>query len=124
MLTGEDFRTPTQILLQKTNTLSVQQMIAYHTLTMTYKILHSLKPTYLSNKIKFNHNTGISTRGRKFELSNTNYKMNQCREGFVHRAITLFNRLDEHIKTANRLQVFKNEARKWVLENIQIKPKR
>merc|ERR1711954_55971 len=109
MLTGDNLRTPTTILLQKTNNPSVQQMIAYQTLVMTYKILQTSKPAYLSNKIMFNHNTGFTTRGGTYQLKKVNYKLNQCKEGFVNRAITLFNRLDEHIKSAEDLQVFKTE---------------
>ena len=97
-------------------------MIAYQTLTMTYKILLTSAPAYMSNKIMFNHNTLLTTRGGKLELKKVNYKLNQCKEGFVYRAITLFNRLDDNIKTAENLQGFKTEARKWVLRNVKIKP--
>ena len=56
LLTGADKYTSTADLLVRTNSLSIQQMIAFQTIMMTYKIMKTKKPTYLSNKlIKKNH---------------------------------------------------------------------
>ena len=44
VLTGMDLRTPTSTLLRETNSLSIQQMIAYQTILMAKKIIVSNKP--------------------------------------------------------------------------------
>ena len=45
--TGLSKDTPTKTLLEKSNDMSVHQIITYHTLLSTFKILKSNKPTYL-----------------------------------------------------------------------------
>ena len=52
LLTGSQYNTPTIELLQQTDSLSIQQMIAFQTIVMTFKILKSKKPSYLSRKIQ------------------------------------------------------------------------
>ena len=54
LLTGSQYNTPTIELLQQTNSLSIQRMIAFQTIVMTFKILKSKKPSYLSKKIQEN----------------------------------------------------------------------
>ena len=52
LLTGSQYNTPTIELLQQTDSLSIQQMIAFQTIVLTFKILKSKKPSYLSRKIQ------------------------------------------------------------------------
>ena len=54
LLTGADYNTSTVKLLEKSDSLSVQQMIAFQTIVMTYKIIKSRKPTYLASKLQKN----------------------------------------------------------------------
>ena len=51
LITGAHKRTSTSNLPEMTDSLSVQQIICYQTLIMTYKILDSKKPVYLANRI-------------------------------------------------------------------------
>ena len=121
ILTNSHRRTSTVDLLDMTNSLSIQQMIAYQTLIMTFKILQTSMPKYLSSKIKFDVKTRPSRRG-KLELTRSNYKLNQCKEGFVNRAISLYNNLDDQVKTSENLNMFKTEVREWIKKNIRAKP--
>ena len=52
LLLDADYNTSTQDLLNKTDTLSIHQMVAYHTAVNTYKIIKSGKPTYIAMKMK------------------------------------------------------------------------
>ena len=52
LLTGAEYNTPTVELLEKSDSLSVQQMIAFQTIVMTYKIIKSGKPSYLARKLQ------------------------------------------------------------------------
>ena len=52
ILLSSNYRTPTTELLRRTNSLSVQQMIAFQTLLMTFKILQTSKPSLLSEEDK------------------------------------------------------------------------
>ena len=48
ILTNSRQGTSTSDLLKRTNSLSIQQMIAYQTLITTFKILKTSKPAYLA----------------------------------------------------------------------------
>ena len=63
LLTGADYNTPTTELLDQTNSLSIQQMVAFQTMVMTYKITRSKKPTYLAKKMQSRSNQ-TNLRGR------------------------------------------------------------
>ena len=52
MLTESDNNTPTEELLEKSDSLSIQQMIALQTLTMACNIIKTGKPTYLAERLK------------------------------------------------------------------------
>ena len=52
VLTNSDQNTPTSELLEATSSLSIQQLIAYQTVLMAYKINQSKKPTYLYQKLQ------------------------------------------------------------------------
>ena len=62
MLTESEYKTPTEELLEKSDSLSIQQMIALQTLTMTYKIIKTGKPTYLAERLKI-RNVDRNIRG-------------------------------------------------------------
>ena len=52
VMTGSSRGTPTTDLLKLTNTLSVQQLVAFHTLVMVFKIITTSRPAYLARKLK------------------------------------------------------------------------
>ena len=52
LLLNADYTTPTSELLDQTGSLSVHQMIAYHTAITTHKIIKSGKPSYIADKFK------------------------------------------------------------------------
>ena len=116
LLTGSDRTTSTRELLEKSNSLSIQQMIAFQTVVMTYKILKSRKPTYLSNRIQEKKNS------RNQNLIQPNQSLSISKEGFINRGLTLMNMLDVSLRCEPRLDQFKAGLRKWVKINIQIKP--
>ena len=49
--------------------------------------------------------------------------MGQSREGFVYRAISLFNMLEPRIRKESDFSQFKRETRTWVVSKIRVKPK-
>ena len=121
MLIGADYNTPTAELLARTGSLSIHQLVAYQTAVSTYKIVQSGKPAYISNKMKprlMNHNT---RQGANI-LNVPKYKLNIAREGFIFRGATIYNKLDEHLRTEPKVHKFKEGVRKWVMNNISIKP--
>jgi hypothetical protein len=115
LLTGSQYNTPTLELLQQTNSLSIQQMIAFQTITMTHKILKSKKPSYLSRKIQENSRSSGRLNQPKLSLSIS-------KEGFIYRGIQLTNMLDDSIRSENKLENFKARLWEWVKSIIMPSP--
>ena len=52
IITGiRELNTPTDVLLRPTDSLSVHQLGAYHSVTTAFKVIHSGKPEYLSRNL-------------------------------------------------------------------------
>lgn len=118
ILTKSPYRTSTEALLKKTGSLLIQQMIAMQTLIMTFKVLKSKKPSYLSDAFVFNDHS-YALRNGKNVLKRPGVKLCQRKEGFVYRSITLFNALPEEKRTEDDLPKFKDQMKEWVKETIQ-----
>ena len=124
LITGLPFGTPTKILLQRTNSLSIQQLIAKTTLLMVFKIIHSSKPKYLADRMKVRSNLD----GRRLPdrciamLDVPKYNLSLSKEGFVVRGCLLLNKLPVSLRLENDLKRFKHGMVKWVSEHISAKP--
>ena len=120
LITGAQQGTPTSTLLEQTDSLSVQQMIAFQTMLMTAKILKSRKPTYLSDRIQENPNRRNYRGG--YSLNQPKTSLAITREGFIQRGIALMNKIDVPIRFENKIEKFKIGLREWVKSNIAVKP--
>ena len=122
LLTNAKYDTPTENLLKETNSLSVQQMIAYHSALLAYKVVKSGKPSYIKERLN-SKTCSMSLRGQSNGIIQRNYKLSISKEGFIYRGAALLNRLSEGLRNEEKLERFKIGLRKWVLENIPIKPR-
>ena len=122
LLTGAKYNTPTADLLKQTKSLSIQQMIGFQTIMMASRITKSKKPDYLSHRFQ-ERQRGEGLRGRSGYLLQPNLSLTISREGFVNRAITLMNMLDESVRNESNPEVFRRRVYEWVKKNIDIKPK-
>lgn len=78
-----------------------------HLLTMVYKSLHSLAPSYLKDRFNYNNYLyGLRSRGN---LALPKPKSESCRRMFLYRGSREFNRLPNNIKLSNSLSVFCKE---------------
>ena len=111
--------TPTAELLRKTNSLSVQQMIAYQTAMPVYKILKSGKPTYLARKLTM---TTRNLRGNRGNINQGGKSLSITKEGFLYRGALSFNNLEENIRNEEKLKKIKEMLKKWRKEKIPVKP--
>ena len=62
LLTGARKGLPTKDLLERTGTMSIMQMVAYHTLTMVHKVIQTGKPEYIANKLEVEHESELERR--------------------------------------------------------------
>ena len=63
----------------------------------------------------------MSLRGQQNSIIQ-NCKMSIYKEGFLHRGVALLNKLSEDLRNEEKLEKFKVKLRKWVLENVPVRP--
>ena len=122
LLLNAKYDTPTADLLQRTDSLSVHQMVAYQTAVTTYKIVRSGKPSYIAEKMKMRL-LSQNTRHGGGSVQRPDYSLNIAREGFIYRGASIFNKLEVSLRNEAKLETFKIRVKKWVIKNIPIKPK-
>ena len=122
LLTGPLYNTPTIDLLEQTGSLSIQQMIASQTIIITYKLLKSKKPGYLSKKLT-EKQTGQNLRGIAGSLDQPKQSLSISKEGFINRGRTLMNIMDASLRCEPNLEQFKTGLKEWVKQNVAAKPK-
>ena len=115
------YDTPTETLLNQTNSLSVQQMIGYHTALLAHKIVKAGKPSYLNEKLK-KRNISTALRESQGSFVQRKTKLAITREGFVYRGVALLNKLSEGLRNEEKIERFKSGLRKWVVQHIPVKP--
>ena len=97
LLTGPRRGTQTTTLLEMTDTLSVQQLVAFQTLVMVNKVI-------------------------KGSITAANQNLSLSRGGFILKGTYLFNSLPLPLRQEQNLKKFKEAIRKWVKRNISAKP--
>ena len=121
LLTGARYDTPTSELLKKTDSLSVQQMIAFQTILMTFKIQKFKKPVYLAERLEIRPSIRNLRGGASVNQPNSSLSIKK--EGFICRGQALMNKLDLPLRKETSIDVFKIGLRDWVKKNIEVKPK-
>ena len=123
LITGARYDTSTSDLLNATGSLSVQQMVAYHTLVMVHKIVNTGLPCYLADRLQLRSAVGRELRGQGAGMIlQSDPTLSVSRGGFVYRGSRLFNMLSWNLRTEISVKKFKPGARGWVKENINIRP--
>ena len=123
LLTGARKGTPTKDLLERTDRMSIMQMVAYHTLTMVHKVIQTGKPEYIANKLEVVYGTELERRawgGTTIRVPQ--YNLEVSRAGFIYRGANLFNSLTLSIREEKKTTVFKASAKKWVKEISELGP--
>ena len=121
ILTHADYNTSTVDLLEQTDSLSVHQMVAFQTAVGTYKIVKSGKPKYLATRLRVKQ-ANLNTRHGAGTVVTPGYRLNIAREGFIYRGAQVYNKLDARLRSEPKLESFKTGLRKWVKNNIAVKP--
>ena len=102
-------RTNRNLMFDRLDWLTVQQLIVYHTLVTVFKIRKSQEPEELGVILtRDNHNGHI--------MKNT--QLSLYRNSFVFRGSLLWNKLPREIRLETKMSQFKKHLRKWLLENI------
>ena len=118
MKTGLPTRTSTELLIERSGDLSVQQLTAFFTLSTLHKIIHTGKPETLANKLK--HGTVATRHGDNIRID---ANLTLSLGAFLYRAGLLFNQLPGDLRTDMEPRTFKFKLRNWIKMNILVKPR-
>ena len=103
-------RTNRNLMFDKIAWLTVNQLIAYHTLITVYRVRKTQEPEDLALMMsRDNHNGHIILKNTQLGL---------YRNSIVFRGSLLWNKLPPMLRNETKLIKFKKCLRNWVLENI------
>ena len=121
MSTNSSYDTPVAQLLQKSGSLSINQLIGYTTVLAFYKIRQTKEPAYLAKRMGLFENLNNSRSSRtRFNKSKITFNMARAREGFLYRGESLWLLLPDDLKQETQLSRFKTKLREWI--KLKIKP--
>ena len=97
-------------MFDKLGWMTVQQLIAYHTLIAIYRIRQSKEPEHLAD---------ILTRDNIYgRIILKNSKLGLYRNSFAYRGSLLWNKLLEALRKLEKIGKFKKNVREWVESNV------
>ena len=90
--------------------LTVNQLIAYHTLLQIYKIRSFREPEYLYD--------ALCTDNRNGHIVVPNCDLSLALDSFTYRGARLWNNVPPHIRNCPKIGTFKKEIRKYVKQMV------
>jgi hypothetical protein len=94
----------------KLNWLTVNQLVAYHTLIAVYRVRQSKEPEYLARILCKDTKQG--------NIVMKNKELGLYRNSFIFRGSVMWNELHKNLKTEKQIGKFKTGLKKWVMETI------
>ena len=116
VVTGKSWFTPVRRLLKDCRWLSVQQLIFYHTVLQTHKVVLHGDPVYFKQRMSTQHprDTRQAAGGSVWRGDDYTGK------SFSARGAQAYNNIPSSIRSCCNLLTFKSKLRKWVELNIPI----
>ena len=118
LINWSDSSLSTKSLLQQSNMLSVNQLIAYHILVQSYNIKISQKPDYHFQRLFKCDKKAIRSK----DINRVEFRLNVGRSSYFYQASRLWIALPMKVKECSSLGGFKSLLKKWIIETIPIKP--
>ena len=103
-------RTNRNLMFDKLEWMSVNQLIFYHSILAVYKIRNAGEPEYLASKL-----SNDNFRGSIIEPNTT---LTLAKNSFCYRGPAGWNKLPQNIRNLPKLANFKKELKKWTKQNI------
>ena len=97
-------------MFDKLDWLSVNQLVAYHTLIQVYKIRSCREPEYLSEILRNDNRNG--------NIIIPNSDLSLAKKSFSFRGAQLWNSLPVQIRSCLKISQFKKASRKWVKDQV------
>ena len=122
ILRGLRQRASTADLLRNTDSMSIMQLTALHTVMLVRKVVDTGKPKYLASRLQFeekNRNARQAWGGHCHSAILKHWKQDFYTEV---QAEALHSSILFHTLLEIKWDSFKTEARKWIASNIRIRP--
>ena len=100
----------------------MSQLVAYHSLVVTYKTMVSLQPRYLHDKFgtQFPFNTRLAASRQIRIDANFDAELSLAHTSFRWRASRFYTGLPTRIRSETKLARIKFHLKQWVRDNIDI----
>ena len=125
IITGHGYNTPISQLLEDSGQLSVNQLVAYHTLLTVFKVVKTGEPGYLAERLGVGRGEvpqdRVRARRRQHDIR-LEYRLSISRTGTLYRGKRLWNSLPVTLRTARSVGSFKRGVKRWVKAHIPIHP--
>ena len=121
-VTRKSWFTATRHLLSECKWLSVRQLVFYHSVLATHKIVTSGKPRYLHRVMSTHHplRTRQATSGEIWLGDNFDSKSDLVQDSFKYRASKGYNRIPGTLRAVKTPATFKRKLKHWVSTNIPV----
>lgn len=107
-------------MLEKTELLSIRQIVFLNAMTVIYKIKNGLFPRHLLDELVYVediHSYQTRSRGNFYvKTVTTSYSQNNL----FHKGLIEFNKLPAELKSSGSLRIFKRECKKYCLHYVGI----
>ena len=126
LITNCDYKTPTKVLLQKTNRLSVHQQIAQLSLSQVHSIYYTRSPAYHYQRLFSRPHNNDEQQGTRsvddYSANRIDFKLSLARSNFFYQSSRLWAAIPDSIKMIRKKNIFKKKCKSWVMSNVLVKP--
>ena len=121
-VTRRDKFTPVVELLRQCGWLSIRQLVFYHSVITIYKTLQTSFPKYIHSKLsmEFPYNTRLAQSESVRMGPDFQSKLEITEKSFMNRATVSFNRLPAELRQVRKIEDFKKQLKRWILENCKV----
>ena len=97
-------------MFERLGWMTVQQLIAYHTLIVILRVRLKGAPEHLAEQ--------LTRENRQGKIVLKNSKLDLYRKSFIFRGATLWNKLPDSVKNVNSVGTFKRNVKQWIFNNV------
>ena len=110
IVTRSPLRTHRDTMYESLGWLSVNQLVAYHTVLTVYRIRESSEPEYIARELQYDNRNG--------RVIVPNCKLGLTQKSFCFRGCDTWNSLPLDVRQRRKIGQFKIEAKSWILKII------
>ena len=115
-ITKKSWYTPTRVLLQQCNWLSVKQLIFYHTVLQVWRVKTSQLPVYINSRYQ-SARTRSAVGGT---LLVPDVEMSLSSKSFMVRSTVMWNTIPPSLRVIQNLETFKKNLKSWTKQNVEL----